>query len=191
MALHFVSTSVLVSEDGVDFGKETHLESAEVRKSKELANKSVHKPLYLQLAENNVKKEEEYDLNTKKMFAPPKALDDEDIEFLNQLQSNRNNILNARNTQDEQALKVFRSTIKGKDKNLTLPTRIKIPSKVTVNNIVNNIRVLKRKSVDEPKVEIDIDATHLKTISNININNSSLTNMSSLFDYSSSNEDEN
>ena len=47
------------------------------------------KPLYQQLAEVKEKKLEEYNENTKKIFAPPKALDAEDAQFLNDLEDSK------------------------------------------------------------------------------------------------------
>ena len=66
MALHFVATSVLTSEDGIGFEKEVQLESDDARKSKAEAIKV--KPLFEQLAEQNAKKQEEYDAMTKLIF---------------------------------------------------------------------------------------------------------------------------
>lgn len=48
-----------------------------------------NKPLYQQLAEVKEKKLEEYNENTKKIFAPPKALDAEDAQFLNDLEDSK------------------------------------------------------------------------------------------------------
>lgn len=48
-----------------------------------------NKPLYQQLAELKEKKLEEYNENTKKIFAPPKALDAEDAQFLNDLEDSK------------------------------------------------------------------------------------------------------
>lgn len=48
-----------------------------------------NKPLYQQLAEIKEKKLEEYNENTKKIFAPPKALDAEDAQFLNDLEDSK------------------------------------------------------------------------------------------------------
>jgi hypothetical protein len=104
MALHFVKTSVLSSEDGIDFGKEVQLDTEEARKARREAENASRKPLYQQLADQRAKMQEEYDANTKKIFgtlmnyrvfryahynnrifyfqmkAPPKALDEEDVE---------------------------------------------------------------------------------------------------------------
>jgi hypothetical protein len=68
MALHFVSTSVLSSTDGIGFEKEEMKDSEEIRKAKAASSISSAKPLYEQLALQQAKKQEEYDANTKKIF---------------------------------------------------------------------------------------------------------------------------
>lgn len=68
MALHFVSTTVLSSEDGIGFSKEVALETEEARKARIDAEKAANRPLFMQLAEQQDKKQAEYDANTKKMF---------------------------------------------------------------------------------------------------------------------------
>jgi exoribonuclease II len=80
MALHFVSTSVLSSEDGIEFQKEVQLETEEAKKAKKEAERQANQPLYLQLQAQKDKKQEEFDANTKKLFAPPKAIDEEEAE---------------------------------------------------------------------------------------------------------------
>ena len=71
MALHFVATSILTSEDGIEFGKETPLETDEARKARVENDQASKKPLYMQLAEQKDKKQEEYDAMTKKIFGWP------------------------------------------------------------------------------------------------------------------------
>lgn len=80
MALHFVKTSVLTSTDGIDFSNEESIESDETRKAKKEAEENSRKPLFQQLADLRDKKQEEYDLNRKAIFAPPTALDEDDVE---------------------------------------------------------------------------------------------------------------
>jgi hypothetical protein len=89
----------LSSEDGIDFGKEVSshrdektiwnlkyyfdlknnwcwkvaVESEEVKAAKIAAEKASAKPLYQQIAEMKERKQQEYDENTKKIFAPPKV----------------------------------------------------------------------------------------------------------------------
>ena len=68
MALQFVSTSVLSSADGIAFESEEKKDSEEVRKAKAAATAAENKPLFEQLADNQAKKQEEYDANTKLIF---------------------------------------------------------------------------------------------------------------------------
>ena len=68
MALHFVSTSVLSSENGIDYSKEVQLETEEAQKLRRAEEAAAKKPLYLQLAEKKELAQAEYDANTKKMF---------------------------------------------------------------------------------------------------------------------------
>ncbi len=85
MTLRFVKTSILSSSDGIDFGTEIAVESDEVRKTRVAAEAAGNKPLYEQLADIRDRKKLEYDENTKKIFAPPKGLDEEDIDFFNEM----------------------------------------------------------------------------------------------------------
>lgn len=93
MTLRFVKTSILSSEDGIDFGKEVSynlkyllayckrvtfckkvaVESEEATAAKIAAERASAKPLYQQIAEIKERKQQEYDENTKKIFAPPKV----------------------------------------------------------------------------------------------------------------------
>jgi hypothetical protein len=75
MALHFVSTAVLSSEDGIEFSKEIQLETEEARKTRQAAENASKRPLYMQLAEQQDKKQAEYDANTKAMFGELNFLD--------------------------------------------------------------------------------------------------------------------
>ena len=45
-----------------------------------MAEKGTAKPLYEQLNELQQKKQEEFESNKKKIFAPPQALDEEDVK---------------------------------------------------------------------------------------------------------------
>eukprot|EP01037_Dinobryon_pediforme_P019855 gene19855-20353_t len=111
MTLRFVKTSILTSEDGIDFGKEVAVESEEVIAAKVAAERASSKPLYQQLAEIKEKKQQEYDENTKKIFAPPKALEVEDVEFFQELDVNKAKALEARAKRDEDDLKLFRQKV--------------------------------------------------------------------------------
>ena len=108
MTLRFVSTSILTSEDGIDFSKETAVESQEVNDARLAAQKASSKPLYAQLAEIRDRKQEEYDANTKKIFAPPKALDDEDVAFFDDLEDNKKKLLSSRKEREAAAVESFK-----------------------------------------------------------------------------------
>lgn len=75
MALHFVETSILTSDNGIDFGTETQLENEETRKARLASEQAANKPLYMQLAERKEKQQEEYDLMTKKIFGGYNKID--------------------------------------------------------------------------------------------------------------------
>jgi hypothetical protein len=79
MALHFVKTAIQTSTDGHIYSEEA-VESDETRKARKEAEESSRKPLFQQLADIKAKKDEEYDENKKKMFAPPKGLDEDEAE---------------------------------------------------------------------------------------------------------------
>jgi hypothetical protein len=68
MALHFVSTSILSSEDGIGFEKEIKKDTEDVRLAKQAAALAQSKPLYEQLADQQRIKDEEYEANTKLIF---------------------------------------------------------------------------------------------------------------------------
>ena len=65
MALHFVTTSVLSSADGIDFSTETPLETEDAKQSRLDAINANQKSLYEQLAALQNKKLEQYEENTK------------------------------------------------------------------------------------------------------------------------------
>lgn len=109
MALHFVSTSVLSSSDGIDFNSETQKETEESRAARLRAEAAAAKPLYMQLAEREDEKKQEYDAMTKKLFAPPKALDEEDAAHLSRLDEARDKTLKQREHAEKAALATFRS----------------------------------------------------------------------------------
>ena len=50
------------------------LENEDTKRARLLAEQAANKPLYQQLAEKKQKEQEEYDANTKKIFAPPKVI---------------------------------------------------------------------------------------------------------------------
>ena len=109
MALHFVKTAVLSSEDGIDFSKETTIESEEAKQARLLAERANAKPLYQQLAEQKERKQEEYDANTKLLFAPPKALDEEEVTFLQSIEDHRSKKEQLQKQAEIAALESFRA----------------------------------------------------------------------------------
>lgn len=112
MTLRFVKTSVLTSEDGLDFSKEEALETEEARQARLARENASNKPLYQQLAEQQAKKQEEYDANTKLMFAPPKGLDMEEYNFLESINETRERTERQRKEEETKALEEFRAARK-------------------------------------------------------------------------------
>lgn len=117
MTLRFVKTSILTSEDGIDFSTEKTVESEELKNARLEEEQRAKKPLYQQLAEKRDLKQEEYDANTKKLFAPPKALDADDVEYFDELEANRAKAMEARSQRDEAALESFRQAARDKKNN--------------------------------------------------------------------------
>lgn len=110
MTLRFVKTSILSSNDGIDFGTEVAVESDEVRKTRLEAEAASNKPLYQQLADIRDRKQLEYDENTKKIFAPPKGLDEEDIEFFNEMDDAKARTEDTNKRQEQAELEAFRES---------------------------------------------------------------------------------
>jgi FAM192A/Fyv6, N-terminal domain len=78
-----------------------------------IAEASSARPLYMQLAEREEEKKAEYDAMTKKMFAPPKALDEEDLSFLSQMQEGKTKREAMRAEEERVALMAFREIKSG------------------------------------------------------------------------------
>lgn len=114
MSLRFVKSAVLSSEDGIDFGKETPIESEEAKRARFEAERSSGKSLYEQLEDQKAKKQAEYDAVTKAIFAPTKALDDEEAGFLQSLQERKQAIEERRKQEEEEALESFRKAVSNK-----------------------------------------------------------------------------
>lgn len=108
MTLRFVKTSVLTSDDGIDFSNETSLETDEARKARQEADSSSNKPLFQQLADLRDRKQLEYDENTRKIFAPPKGLDEDDLQFFQDLEDSDNRAKQERVKHEELELQAFR-----------------------------------------------------------------------------------
>jgi hypothetical protein len=109
MTLRFVKTSILTSEDGIDFGTETAVENEETRAARLAAEQAQNRPLYQQLADIKTRKDEEYDENTKKMFAPPKALDEDDVRYFQELDDIKARAMDAREIREQRELNSFRA----------------------------------------------------------------------------------
>jgi hypothetical protein len=120
MALHFVSTSVLTSDNGIDFSNETAIETEEAKNLKLKNSGAANLPLYLQLAQQKDKKKTEYDENTKKIFAPPKALDDEDVNFFEDLNTIKSKALEERAMRENKAVEAFRDAQRKENENHSL-----------------------------------------------------------------------
>lgn len=116
MALQFVKTSVLSSEDGIGFSKEETVESDEAKQIRLASERAAIKPLYEQLAEQKEKKQQEYDANTKLMFAPPKALDDEEYSFLQSIQETQLRKQEQRFNEEQRAIEEFQANLRSDDR---------------------------------------------------------------------------
>mmetsp|Transcript_41569 Transcript_41569/g.70655 ORF Transcript_41569/g.70655 Transcript_41569/m.70655 type:complete len:178 (+) Transcript_41569:94-627(+) len=85
MSSGFVKTSVL-EVAGNFHGEETRVESEDVKRQEFRASQAANRPLYEQLEDEKEKKEAEYDAVTKMMFAPTKALDEEEAQHMNDVE---------------------------------------------------------------------------------------------------------
>ena len=108
MSIHFVSTTVLSSEDGLEFGKETAVMSEDAQNLRENAERSNVKPLAQVLAERKAQKEEEYDATGKSLRAPQVGLDEDDMEYFRGLDHSRDTREQLKKTDEELALEQFR-----------------------------------------------------------------------------------
>jgi hypothetical protein len=113
MSLQFVKSAVLSSENGIDFSKEEVLETEEVKKARLAAERASQKSLYEQLAEKKEKQQAEYDANTKLLFAPPKAIDEEEYSFLQSVEDSRQRQEFEKRLKEEKALEEFRAARMG------------------------------------------------------------------------------
>jgi hypothetical protein len=121
MALHFVSTSVLSAKDNGEYTEELK-DNDEVFKEKVSASKSVGKPLFEQLAEQAMKKQADYDANTKLIFgniynswqslhdpspAPPRALDADDLRYYENLSEIKEKEILTRKANEDKEVELF------------------------------------------------------------------------------------
>lgn len=109
MSLQFVKTAVLTSTDGLDFSKEEAIESDEAKATRLAQERAANKPLYQQLAEQKDKKQQEYDAMTKMIFAPPKAIDEEEAGFLKSLYEGNEDTERRKKEEEERQLESFRA----------------------------------------------------------------------------------
>jgi len=113
MAIRFVATGVLESEDGISFNVDTPLETQEEIEKRRQRETSDAKPLYQQLEEQKAKKLEEEELKRKAIFAPPKGLDEDEIEYFNEVEAQKEKIKGTRAANEEKLLENFRNKQKG------------------------------------------------------------------------------
>jgi hypothetical protein len=144
MTLRFVKTAILSSNDGIDFGTEVAVESEEVFKARVAAEAASTKPLYQQLADLRDLKKLEYDENTKKIFAPPKGLDEDDIEFFNEMDSAKARADDGIKRREDLELEAFRESRRVemlKESSTTSATTIKLPTKKVEPSINSGVTV--------------------------------------------------
>ena len=87
-------------------------ESEAARQLRLKAARDSNKPLFEQLAEQADKKQAEYDANTKLLFAPPKAIDEEEFAFLSAVEEGERRRRQAREGHDNSAVEQFREAQK-------------------------------------------------------------------------------
>ena len=106
MSINFVSTSVLESEDGLDFGKETQKDTTELKELK-IINSNAGKSLYDQLAAHRSEKEEEYEQKGRLLRAPQAGLEEDDIEYFGELEAKSLAVQTEREERDHRELNNF------------------------------------------------------------------------------------
>ncbi|ETL80888.1 hypothetical protein L917_18665 [Phytophthora nicotianae] len=101
----FVSTSVLTSSDGLfgDNVEEKRVTEAPAPRPEDTAG---YKPLYEQLQERKEQKDSEWK-EKNNPFAPPKGLDEEEFEYIQDLESKREDVERKRQAQHEEDLAQF------------------------------------------------------------------------------------
>jgi predicted patatin/cPLA2 family phospholipase len=113
MSLRFVKTSVLSSENGLEYSKEEAIDNDETKMARIEADRASRKTLFEQLEEQKQKKQADYDAVTKQIFAPPKALDDEEFGFLDSLANRKRAEEEQRKIKEEEQLEAFRIAVRG------------------------------------------------------------------------------
>ncbi|KAE8902400.1 hypothetical protein PF005_g481 [Phytophthora fragariae] len=101
----FVSTSVLTSSDGLfgDNVEEKRVTEAPAPRAEDSAG---YKPLYEQLQDRREQKDSEWK-EKNNPFAPPKGLDEEEFEYIKDLESRKEDSERKRQTQHEEDLAQF------------------------------------------------------------------------------------
>ncbi|KAH7488690.1 hypothetical protein PRIC1_007193 [Phytophthora ramorum] len=101
----FVSTSVLTSSDGLfgDNVEEKRVTEAPAPRAEDAAG---YKPLYEQLQERKDQKDSDWK-EKNNPFAPPKGLDEEEFEYIRDLESKKDDVQRRRQTQHEEDLAQF------------------------------------------------------------------------------------
>ena len=107
MALNFVATSVLSSNNGVDHDTETILESEEAARLRLNAKSGGMKSLHEQLADKQALKDEEYEMNAKALRAPQVGLDEDDLEYFREINENSLKCESIKHNEDENAIDEF------------------------------------------------------------------------------------
>uniref|UniRef100_A0AAV1USJ2 FAM192A/Fyv6 N-terminal domain-containing protein n=1 Tax=Peronospora matthiolae TaxID=2874970 RepID=A0AAV1USJ2_9STRA len=101
----FVSTSVLTSSDGL-FGDNVQEERVTETPAPRADDRGSYKPLYEQLQECQEKKDSEWKAKNNP-FAPPKGLDDDEFEYIKELESKKNDVEQQRQAQHKEDLADF------------------------------------------------------------------------------------
>ncbi|KAG7381907.1 hypothetical protein PHYPSEUDO_005489 [Phytophthora pseudosyringae] len=101
----FVSTSVLTSSDGL-FGDNVEEKRVTEAPAPRPEDASGYKPLYEQLQERNELKDSEWK-EKNNPFAPPKGLDEEEFEYIQDLESKMENAERKRQAQHDEDLAQF------------------------------------------------------------------------------------
>lgn len=214
MSIQFVATGILESNDGINFNVNTALETDEEREKRRIRELNESKPLYQQLEEQKAKKLEEEELKRKAIFAPPKGLDEDDIEYFKQLEENKEKIKGTRAANEEKLLEKFRSkqketvindltssssignvsTLKivpkeNKQKDITIPIVKAKRKTISTTHSDSNKRIAENKdnkNVDEnPIITIATSTTTITTTANNNNNNNTNNAFSLICDYGS------
>jgi hypothetical protein len=107
MSSGFVKTSMLEGGDN-SLGDEIRLETDDVKRQEFRNAQAAARPLYEQLEEQREKKEAEYDATTKAMFAPTKALDEEEAQHMNDVEDRKHNNRMLQKTQEDREMDEYK-----------------------------------------------------------------------------------